>query len=136
MNEPTPDVLSRVPITVRWRDLDAFNHVNNANFLTYLEEARLVWLLGIDGDWKTAEMSPVLAASQINFREQIEWPAAIVVELYCEKLGNTSMTLGHRITSAEGDKLHCDGSVVMVWIDPRSGKPVPLPPAVRAACGE
>ena len=134
MNEPAPHVLARVPITVRWRDLDAFNHVNNANFLTYLEEARLVWLLGIKGDWKTDEMSPVLAASQINFREQIEWPAGIVVELHCAKLGNTSMTLSHRITSADGDKLHSDGSVVMVWINPGNGRPVSVPAAVRAAC--
>ncbi len=134
MNNPAPRLLARVPITVRWRDLDAYNHVNNSTFLTYLEEARLVWLLGIKGDWKTPEQSPVLAASQINFREQIEWPAGIIVEIHCEKLGNTSMTLGHRITSADGSRLHSDGSVVMVWVNPATGKPIPLPAAVRAAC--
>ena len=135
MNESTPRLLARVPITVRWRDLDAYNHVNNSNFLTYLEEARLVWLAGIEGDWKTDEFSPVLAASQINFRDQIGWPAELVVEVTCEKLGNSSLTLAHRITSADGEKLYSDASVVMVWINPESGKPVPLPKAVRAACG-
>ncbi|MBL0164379.1 MAG: acyl-CoA thioesterase [Xanthomonadales bacterium] len=134
MSEPSPRLLARVPVTVRWRDLDAYNHVNNSSFLTFLEEARLVWLLGIEGDWRTAEFSPVLAASQINFREQIEWPAEISVELHCTKLGNTSMTLGHRITSADGSKLHSDGSVVMVWVNPATGKPIPLPAAVRVAC--
>ena len=134
MSDSTTRTLARVPITVRWRDLDAYNHVNNSTFLTYLEEARLVWLLGIEGDWKTPEQSPVLAASQINFREQIEWPSEIVVEIHCAKLGNTSLTLGHRIISADGQKLHSDGSVVMVWVNPASGKPIPLPAAVRAAC--
>ena len=36
-------MLFQMPIELRWRDLDAFNHVNNANFLTYLEEARIRW---------------------------------------------------------------------------------------------
>ena len=134
MSETTQGLLARVPITVRWRDLDAYNHVNNSTFLTYLEEARLVWLTGIKGEWKTGEASPVLAASQVNFREQIEWPAAVLVELRCTKLGNTSMTIDHRITSADGSRLHSDGSVVMVWVNPASGKPIPLPAAVRAAC--
>lgn len=134
MNNPTPRVLARVPIAVRWRDLDAYNHVNNATFLTYLEEARLVWLTSIEGEWKTADFSPVLAASQVNFRDQIEWPAELLVDVTCEKLGNSSLTLAHRITSADGTKLYSDASVVMVWINPASGKSVPLPKAVRAAC--
>jgi acyl-CoA thioester hydrolase len=134
MNSPSPRLLARVPITVRWRDLDAYNHVNNANFLTYLEEARLVWLSGIGGDWKTSEFSPVLAASEVNFRGQIEWPGELLVEVRCEKLGNSSLTLSHRITSADGEKLFSDARIVMVWIEPESGRPVPLPPAVRDAC--
>ena len=134
MSESTRHLLATVPITVRWRDLDAYNHVNNSVFLTYLEEARLVWLAGLDGDWKTETLSPVLAASQVNFREQIEWPGQLVVELRCEKLGNSSLTLDHRITSADGERLYSDASVVMVWVNPQSGRPVALPPAVRSAC--
>jgi acyl-CoA thioester hydrolase len=134
MNESNQPLLASVPITVRWRDLDAYNHVNNSVFLTYLEEARLVWLAGIDGDWKTETMSPVLAASQVNFRDQIEWPGELLVEVRCEKLGNSSLTLAHRITSADGTRLYCDASIVMVWINPQSGRPVPLPDAVRSAC--
>jgi len=134
MSESTRPLLATVPITVRWRDLDAYNHVNNSVFLTYLEEARLVWLAGLDGDWKTETLSPVLAASQVNFREQIEWPGQLVVELRCEKLGNSSLTLDHRITSADGERLYSDASVVMVWVNPQSGRPVALPHAVRSAC--
>jgi acyl-CoA thioester hydrolase len=128
--------LASVPIRVRWRDLDAFNHVNNSTFLTYLEEARLVWLSGIEGEWKSDSFSPVLAASQINFRSQIEWPGELVVEVRCERIGNSSLTLAHRITSADGEHLHSDASVVVVWVDPANGQPVPLPAAVRAACAD
>jgi acyl-CoA thioester hydrolase len=120
-------------IEVRWRDLDAFNHVNNANYLTYLEEARLQWLRQVR-DWFNAESMPVLAASELNYRLPIEWPAQLHVQLVCERLGNSSLTLGHRIVdAADASRLYCDGRVVMVWMNPATGKPVPLPPTIREA---
>ena len=120
-------------LEVRWRDLDAFNHVNNANYLTYLEEARLQWLRQVR-DWFNAQSMPVLAASELNYRQPIEWPAQLQVHLYCERLGNSSLTLGHRIVdAADASRLYCDGRVVLVWMNPATGKPVPLPPTIREA---
>ncbi len=120
-------------IGVRWRDLDAFNHVNNSNYLTYLEEARLQWLRHVPG-WFDEHSMPVLAASQINYRRPIEWPAQLHVELICERLGNSSVTLGHRIVDAnDSDALYSDGHVVMVWMNPATGKPVSLPQSIRDA---
>lgn len=121
-------------IAVRWSDLDAFNHVNNATYLTYLEEARLQWLDALQGEWISEGAAPVLAASQLNYRRPIEWPATLQVELSVERLGSSSLTLSHRILDESGGQLHCDGHVVTVWIDPRSGRPVPLPEAVRSGC--
>nr|WP_266168337.1 thioesterase family protein [Dyella subtropica] len=119
---------------VRWRDLDAFNHVNNSNFLTYLEEARLQWLRHVPGPWFDEQSMPVLAASEINYRLPIEWPAQLHIELSCERLGNSSMTIGHRIVDAEhADRLYSDGRVVVVWMNPNTGTPVPLPQAIRDA---
>jgi acyl-CoA thioester hydrolase len=129
-----PRPLFTTPIAVRWRDLDAFNHVNNSNFLTYLEEARLQWLKDVPGPWFDAHSMPLLAAAELNYRAPIEWPAAIVVELTCERLGNSSITIGHRIVDAkDAQKLYCDGRTVLVWADPATGKPVPLPEAIRNA---
>lgn len=118
---------------VRWRDLDAFNHANNANYLTYLEEARLQWLQHVR-DWFSETSMPVLAASTLNYRQPIAWPASLHIELRCERLGNSSMTLAHRIVDADdASRLYCDGHVVMVWMNPMTGKPVALPMAIRAA---
>ncbi len=130
-----PKPLARVPIRVRWRDLDAFNHVNNASFLTFLEEARLVWLSGIDGEWMGEAFMPVLAATQLNYRRQLGWPGEVVVELSVQRIGNSSLTIAHRIVAADdADLLYGDGSVVMVWADPASGASVALPAAVRRTC--
>lgn len=123
--------LIRVPMEMRWRDLDAFNHANNSVFLTYLEETRLRWFATIEGEWHSERMMPVVAAVHVNYRAQLGWPANLIVTLYCERIGNSSLTLAHRIADDAG-RLFCDGNVVLVWIDPAGGKPVPLPVAVRA----
>ena len=132
--QPASRVLFTASIAVRWRDLDAFNHVNNSNFLTYLEEARLQWLKDVPGPWFDAHSMPLLAAAELNYRAPIEWPASISVELSCERLGNSSITIGHRIVDPKNpQKLYCDCRTVLVWADPTTGKPVPLPDAIRKA---
>ena len=127
--------LVRMPMSVRWRDLDAFNHVNNSKYLGYLEEARLQWLMTLPGEWIDDNVAPVVAAAHINYRRPIAWPNEIVVELLVERIGNTSLTIGHRITHAQdADVLYADGNVVMVWIDKHRGEAAALPDCVRAAC--
>ena len=131
----SPAPLFRVPMAVRWRDLDAFNHVNNSKYLSYLEEARLHWMIGVPGKGLDDHVAPVVAAAQLNYRRPIGWPAQVVIELFVERLGNTSLTIGHRIVDAtDAGVLYCDGHVVMVWIDRDSGAAAALPDPVREAC--
>lgn len=131
----TPRALFSVPIAVRWRDLDAFNHVNNSSYFTFLEEARLQWLRTIEGEWFNEHAMPVIAAIVVNYRAPIAWPAEIRVQLSCGRVGNSSITVDHRIVYAGGaDKLYCDGHAVLVWTDPATGQSVPLPQAIRNAC--
>jgi acyl-CoA thioester hydrolase len=119
-------------IALRWSDLDAFNHVNNARDLTFLEQARIEWFESIGEPWVTDGSAPVVASATLNFKRPIEYPAEVVVELFTERLGNSSVTIGHRIVGSD-DTLHCDGQVVAVWVDRRTGKPTPLPAGVRRA---
>lgn len=127
--------LATIPLHVRWRDLDAFNHVNNSSYLTYLEESRLQWLRTVPGEWFTEHAMPVMAAVELHYRKPITWPSEIDVLLTCERMGNSSMTLGNRIVARSDHAcVYADGTVVMVWVDPAGGASVPLPEAIRAAC--
>lgn len=135
--EPSPTLraMASVPMSVRWGDLDAFNHVNNATFLVYAQEARLAWLANLEGVWFDETMMPVVAAAQINFRRQLAWPAQVTVEIAAKRIGTSSVTIAHRIVAAtDHDCVYADGEVVMVWIEPASGRSMPLPAAIRAAC--
>ncbi len=70
----------------------------------------------------------------VNYRRPINWPETLRVELIAERLGNKSLTLGHRISAADdASMLYADGNAVMVWVS-REGVSVPLPEAVRKAC--
>ena len=132
MTPTTPPTVFRAPIPLRWSDLDAFNHVNNARYLTFLEQARIEWFETIDEPWMTEEAAPVVASATLNFKRPIEYPANVFVELFTEKLGTSSVVIGHRIVAADST-LHCDGQVVVVWIGRRDGRPTPLPDCVRRA---
>jgi acyl-CoA thioester hydrolase len=134
LNAAMPATLATIPLHVRWRDLDAFNHVNNSSYLTFLEESRLQWLRTVPGEWFTEHAMPVMAAVELHYRKPIEWPAEIDVLLSCERLGNSSMTIGNRIVARNDPAcVYADGNVVMVWVDPATGASVPLPDAIRAA---
>lgn len=132
--EASAPIVARVPISVRWGDLDAFDHVNNAAFLVYVQEARIVWLNRLGAQLRDDAKMPVVAAASLNFRRQLGWPARIVVELSIARVGNSSLTIGHRIVDEDDATcVYADGEAVMVWIDPASGRSIALPDAVRAA---
>lgn len=121
-------------IDVRWGDMDAYGHVNNAVYATYVEEARIRWFAALPGAWRTEASAPVVAAQTVNYRRQLEWPAALRVVLSAERVGNSSLTIAFAITAdTDPAMMFADGNSVLVWIDPASGRSIPLPAAVRAA---
>ena len=127
-------VVFQLDIAVRWRDLDAFNHVNNASYLGYIEEARVSWFKSLSRDWSGETAAPILAAITVNYRKPAGWPETVVIELTVERIGTKSLALGHRITSAtDVGELYADGNAVMVWVD-GNGQSVVLPASIRTAC--
>lgn len=127
-------LLVRAPVTVRWGDMDAYGHVNNSVYATYVEEARLQWFRSLDAGWMGTEAAPILAALNTNFRKPVEWPAEIVVEMFAGRVGRSSFTASFRIVDRQAPEvLYAEGDSVLVWIDPRSGKSIELPAHLRAA---
>lgn len=79
-----------IEIETRWRDLDAFGHVNNAVFATYIETARGTlfkkWNLPFDGKGK----SLIVASITINYHQQLKHPTNIIIGQKITRIGNTS----------------------------------------------
>ncbi|MFN9729412.1 MAG: acyl-CoA thioesterase [Pseudomonadota bacterium] len=121
-------------IDVRWGDMDAYGHVNNAVYATYIEEARLRWFASLPAAWRTDSSAPVIAAQTVNYRRQLEGPAALRVALSVQRVGRSSLTIAF-VIAADSDPAtaYADGSSVLVWVDPASGRSIPLPAMVLAA---
>jgi acyl-CoA thioester hydrolase len=86
-------------VGVRWRDTDALGHVNNAVYLTYLEEARDAFYLLAVGD-----PIYVVVRIEIDFRAEIRHGDRTVrVEITVERLGTTSLTTRETLRTADGD---------------------------------
>jgi acyl-CoA thioester hydrolase len=119
-------------IEIRWRDQDAYGHVNNAVYLTYLEEVRDEWLeraLGASGDaW-----GYVTARVAIDFRRELtQDDDAIVARLWLTRIGTSSVTTREEIVTVGGD-LAAEAEAVLVARDTETGRSRPLSDAERAA---
>ena len=119
-------------IEIRWRDMDAFRHVNNAVYATYLEECRDEWAertLGDDGDlWGF-----VLARVAIDFRRELtQEDDAIVVTCRAVRVGNSSVTLREEIRTETG-RLSAESEAVLVARDAETGRSRPLTEREREA---
>lgn len=125
----------QISLTIRWGDLDAFNHVSNVAFLRYLEECRARWMDSVPSHWQGPNSGPVVASITINYRQAIVWPATISVSLRPQSPGRSSIKLEHEIRSAtetaDTGELYADATTTLVWVDKKNGESIPLPPAIR-----
>jgi acyl-CoA thioester hydrolase len=112
-------------IRIRWRDMDAYGHVNNGVYLTYLEECRDAWaqqLLGAaEGSWDF-----VLAHIGIDYRHQLtQADGEVVVHCRLESFGRSSVRTREEIVRADGT-IAADAEAVIVPRDPEADRSRPL----------
>jgi acyl-CoA thioester hydrolase len=101
---------------VRWDDLDAFNHVNNAKYLTIAQEARFVW---------TGIIEMVVARAEVDFLAPIyEGNIFVDVDIWVSAIGSSSFTLEYEIKN--GDELVARVKTVQVTVSMETKKSRPL----------
>ena len=119
-------------IEIRWNDLDVYGHVNNAIYLTYLEEGRDEWLSRRLGDpdeiWNW-----VLARVEIDYRRELALTDDVAVaSCRLDRVGNSSVTTREEVRTADGE-LAAEARSVLVARDRESGRSRPLTAVERAA---
>ena len=121
---------SRFP--VRWGEMDAMGHVNNAAYLRYFEESRIIWseTLGIRFDGIGEGM--ILLKASVTYLKQLSYPANIEVTLFAGNIGRTSFHLLNTLTVESDSTPAATGDFVIVWFDYRSNKSAPIPATLRA----
>ena len=120
MNKNINPTLQDFPFThklkTRWRDLDAFKHVNNATFFNYIEDARNLffrkWNLNLE------EKSIIMASAKIDYISQINHPSNLIIGQKISRIGNKSFDISSAIFE-EGNKKNpvCISLVTIVCFD-------------------
>ncbi len=116
-------------LTVRFSDVDALQHVNNAVFNTYYEESRLRFLgeyFEINKEYHEGR-SFVMVRSEIEYIGQVKFPDTLLIGTGIKKVGNSSLDAFQAIYHAESKKLLSVAETTGVWFDVNKQRPVRLP---------
>jgi acyl-CoA thioester hydrolase len=125
------DFRFRFPMEVRFRDLDALGHVNNAVYLTYMESARIAYWLQVTDRPGLEGMDMILARAEIDFRAPLQDRDRIDVGVRCASMKRSSLVLEHRILRIPDGLVVADARKVLVHYDYAAGRSTPLPPELR-----
>ncbi len=120
-------------LAVRWGDMDAYGHVNNALYMRYLEEARVQLIAAMGVAMDPEGLAPVVINVGCIFLKAIVYPDTLRIDCYVEEPGRSSFMTRYKVFSSK-DKVApvAEGYAKVVWIDHRTEKSVPLPDKVRA----
>jgi acyl-CoA thioester hydrolase len=112
-------------VEIRWRDMDAYGHVNNSVYLTYLEWARDEWIQGILGS-ATDTWDFVLAHVEVDFRNELtQDDGEVIVRCELDRVGTSSIRTREEVRKRDGT-LSAEAGAVIVPRDPQTTRSRPL----------
>ena len=133
MNEDLADYKYKTPIPVRFSDLDAYGHANNAVYLTYFEIGRTnYWRDVVKWDWNHNGI--ILARSEVNYLKPITRNDEIACYVRTTRIGNSSFDVMHVLVKVtdEGEEICTTGKTVCISYDYNVHKSVKIPVDQRA----
>jgi len=123
----------RLDQKVRWKELDALNHVNNAQYFSYFEDIRIMYLreLGYGSLDSHSDFGPILANISCEFKSPLSYPDTLSIGCGVSRIGNSSLVLDYDIFSYAQKFIVSTGRSVVVMVNYSSGKSVSIPNEVR-----
>jgi acyl-CoA thioester hydrolase len=113
-------------IEVRFSDLDAYKHVNNAVYLTYLETARTKVFKGLFQDLSEQGVFLLLVRAECNYKRPIELYDNVVITLWVAATGRTSFDIEYEVHDGQG-RTFATAKTTMVCFDDGKKQVLPLP---------
>ncbi|HEY8179291.1 MAG TPA: thioesterase family protein [Candidatus Limnocylindria bacterium] len=129
----TDDFRHRTRVEVRFRDIDAFGHVNNAVVSSYVELARIRYLVDVLQVEPIGVMPLILAHISIDYRSPILFNDTVEVGSRVDWLGTSSIGMSHELSAAADGRELAESSSVLVTFDYEQGRPMPVPDEWRQA---
>ena len=102
-------------INTRWKDLDAFRHINNAIFLSYIEDARIVLLRRWNINYP--EKSLIVASVKIDYLKQVKHPSSLIIGQKVSRIGHKSFDIQSAVFNKKDIKPVCISTITSVAFD-------------------
>ena len=121
------------PIQIRWGDLDALGHVNNATYLTYCEQARLQFVGAIQlWDGKLDSLGLIMARAEIDYKLPLNADDTIIVYTCIARMGTKSfLTQQHIVRLGDPPALAAAALITGVAFDYNANQSAPIPQTWR-----
>ncbi|MCC6212929.1 MAG: acyl-CoA thioesterase [Burkholderiales bacterium] len=122
--------VERIPI--RWGDMDAMGHVNNALYFRYMEQARIGCfdaLVPRGEAWQSTGI--VIVNASCNYRRPITYPGTVEVRVSVGAPGGSSVPTYYELHVDADPVPYADGAAVVVFVDRRTQRPARIPGAIR-----
>ncbi len=117
-------------IEIRFADLDAYGHVNNAVFFTYLETARIKLFQQRFGSFLESGLLFLVVRAECDYRLPIELDDSLQISISVDQIKRTSFNFSYRLHNGDGN-LFAEAKTVMVSYDPKRKKPVSIPTQLK-----
>lgn len=126
-------MISEHNIQVRFADIDAMGHVNNAVYLSYFEQARIKYFSDLGGSWDWKSQGILLAKNTVEYRIPILLTDHVLIKTKCINIGGKSLTFSYQVQKIVNDQaITCStGESVLVCFDSIKGKTIDVPQAWR-----
>lgn len=118
-------------IRVRFRDVDAMQHVNNAVYFTWMETARTEYYLEARGVRNVEDVDIIVARATCEYKRGVRMAEEVVVRVWPSRVGKTSFDLSYELRV--GDEVVALGHTVQVSYDYAKRGKKPIPDGLRAA---
>jgi acyl-CoA thioester hydrolase len=120
-------------VPIRWGDMDAMGHVNNASYFRYLETIRIDWMQSIGCQPDPQGEGPVIINAFCNFYRQLEYPGNVLMKMYASDPGSSSFESWATMERPDNPGvIYAAGGATTVWVDFKAQKSRPLPDWLRA----
>jgi acyl-CoA thioester hydrolase len=124
-------------IPIRWGDMDAMGHVNNASYFRYLESLRIEWFRHLDCLTSAGGVGPIIVNAFCNFIRQLEYPGDVLARHYVGTMGRSTVDTYATLERTDQPGLvHATGGATVVWTDFKAQKSLPIPDAMRQRLGQ
>lgn len=115
-------LISTHEFQIRWVDLDAYNHLNNAKYYDFMSECRCIDFLKFNND-----CGFIVSENSCKYKSPVGYPTKFIIEQYVQNISTVSFELIYIFRTTTSEKVVAEGYAKMVCFDLNKNRPVKIP---------